>query len=100
MHGAAQMPTTDTLTLLGAAIRRVNDIDNEIWDSPRPRDAIGRIKRRELLKERRRRIMHTRDLLHHLVRSAGFDPVTMEPIGRECICSLDNCPCRHYVLDF
>jgi hypothetical protein len=60
--------------MIGAVLKRCSDIENEIANRSRPRDAVDRIELARLGKERERRLRHARDLFWHLARSAGPDP--------------------------
>ena len=67
------MPDGPT-SMIGMALKRCADIENELADRPRPRDPIDRIIRAQLLRERRRRFRHGRALFWQIAKQAGLDP--------------------------
>jgi hypothetical protein len=60
------------MTLLGAALRRITDVENEIAFRDRSFGAV--------MAERSRRVEHARCILWTALRAEGIDPKTMKPL--------------------
>lgn len=58
------------MTLIGAALKRINNLENESAFRDRP---LG-----DLMAERSRRVEHARRLLWHSLRTQGINPLTMK----------------------
>ena len=64
---------TREVSILSAALKRVSTLENEIYEEDGIMRQIKQV-------EHDRAVEHARCLFWTMIRSQGFDPLTMEPI--------------------